>query len=143
MKTHVRSGGTTQFHISSQGEPIQFHISKQEGASGIGNYNTLLNIPIINLLGSSEDGFINLSGVTSPGTYCLKGYYKYTVTSDLYYTKSGILCYVMVDDKYRIIESVILVDGRNTFHKIWYKIDDNSFIKEEFMNLEGVLWSEV
>lgn len=132
MKIHIRNDGTTQFHIS-----------KQEGTSGTGNYNALLNVPIVNLLGSSEDGFINLSGVISPGTYCLKGYYKYTVTSDLYYTKSGILCYVLTEGEYRVVESMILVDGWNTLHKLWYKIDDNSFIKEEFQNLEGVLWVEV
>jgi hypothetical protein len=121
MKIHVRNGGTF----------------------GTGNYNTLLNVPIINLFGSSENSFVNLAGVTSQGTYCLKGYYKYTVTSDLYYTNPGILCCVMVEGEYRIVESVILVDGRNTLHKLWYRIDDNSFIKEEFQNLEGVLWLEV
>lgn len=132
MKIHVRNGGTTQFHISNQ-----------VGTSGTGNYNTLLNVPIINLFGSSENSFVNLAGITSQGTYCLKGYYKYSVESDLYYTKSGILCYVLTEDEYRIVESMILVEGRNTFHKIWYKINDNSFLKEEFQNLEGVLWSEV
>lgn len=62
MKIHVRNGGTTQFHISNQ-----------VGTSGTGNYNTLLNVPIINLFGSSENSFVNLAGVTSQGTYCLKG----------------------------------------------------------------------
>ena len=66
MKIHIRNGGTTQFHISNQ-----------VGTSGTGNYNTLLNVPIINLFGSSESSFVNLAGVTSQGTYCLKGYDKY------------------------------------------------------------------
>lgn len=50
---------------------------------------------------------------------------------------------MLTEDEYRIVESMILVEGRNTIHKIWYRVNDNSFIKEEFMNLEGVLWSEV
>ena len=52
--------------------------------AGTGNYNRLENIPIVNLLGSTEEKCVDLSGLKQ-GSFTLKGYHRLTPTSEVEY----------------------------------------------------------
>lgn len=50
--------------------------------AGTGNYNKLQNKPVINLVGSTEEKHVDLSGLEQ-GKYTLRGYYKLTPDAEM------------------------------------------------------------
>lgn len=104
------------------------------------DYNTLLNIPIKNLVGSLENNII-VSNLSS-GTYKIKGQYQITENSDTFYLSSdGDL--LIVDDSDGILIKRITSDAITDF-----KVSDGSIIEQSdyvtdtFLNENGYVTSK-
>ena len=64
--------------------------------AGTGNYNKLKNIPIVNLVGASEEDYINLSGLNQ-GHFIIKGYYKTAPDQETMYQEEPLDLYVLYE----------------------------------------------
>ena len=106
--------------------------------AGTGNYNKLQNKPVVNLVGSTQEKHVNLSGLTQ-GKYTLLGYYVLTegepikhqgqsldVTVFEHEVSSSdpeaapivkkIVCYTYAKDEEIWLKEIVYGDG-NTFEK--------------------------